>query len=149
MANLPTPGGDSGSWGDILNEFLQVAHNADGSLILPVEFAIALSDETTDLSTGTAIVTFRAPYAFTLTSVRLGVNTVSSSGVVRVDVKEGGVSVFSTLPTIDASEKTSLTAATPAVISDSAIANDAEITLDITAAGTGAKGLKVWILGTR
>lgn len=32
MARLPTPGSDSGSWGDILNEFLSVAHNSDGTL---------------------------------------------------------------------------------------------------------------------
>lgn len=31
-ARLPTPGGDSGRWGDILNEYLSVEHNADGSL---------------------------------------------------------------------------------------------------------------------
>jgi hypothetical protein len=29
---LPTPGSDSGSWGDILNDFLVQAHNSDGSL---------------------------------------------------------------------------------------------------------------------
>ena len=29
---LPTPGGDSGDWGDILNAYLGVAHNPDGSL---------------------------------------------------------------------------------------------------------------------
>lgn len=32
MARLPTPGGDNGTWGDILNEFLSVEHNADGTL---------------------------------------------------------------------------------------------------------------------
>ncbi len=32
MARLPTPGGDDGSWGDILNDFLKVGHNTDGSL---------------------------------------------------------------------------------------------------------------------
>jgi len=32
MARLPTPGGDAGNWGEILNEFLAQAHNADGSL---------------------------------------------------------------------------------------------------------------------
>lgn len=32
MARLPTPGSDSGQWGNILNEFLEVAHNADGTL---------------------------------------------------------------------------------------------------------------------
>ena len=29
---LPTPGGDSGNWGDILNAYLEVSHNADGTL---------------------------------------------------------------------------------------------------------------------
>lgn len=31
MARLPTPGGDDGNWGTILNEFLEVEHNADGT----------------------------------------------------------------------------------------------------------------------
>lgn len=29
---LPTPGGDDGTWGTILNGFLEVSHNADGTL---------------------------------------------------------------------------------------------------------------------
>jgi len=32
MARLPEPGGDSGQWGDVLNDYLKVAHDADGSL---------------------------------------------------------------------------------------------------------------------
>ena len=32
VARLPTPGGDSGTWGSILNTFLDVAHNSDGTL---------------------------------------------------------------------------------------------------------------------
>ena len=32
MARLPQPGADSGSWGDILNDFLLVEHNANGTL---------------------------------------------------------------------------------------------------------------------
>lgn len=32
MARLPIPGSDSGSWGTVLNDFLDVSHNADGSL---------------------------------------------------------------------------------------------------------------------
>jgi hypothetical protein len=33
MARLPVPGSDDGEWGDILNDFLLVEHNDDGSLI--------------------------------------------------------------------------------------------------------------------
>ncbi len=32
MARLPSPGGDSGKWGDILNDFLKQSLNADGSI---------------------------------------------------------------------------------------------------------------------
>lgn len=32
MTRLPQPGSDSGTWGDILNEFLGVEHNSDGTL---------------------------------------------------------------------------------------------------------------------
>jgi len=32
MARLPSVGGDDGNWGTILNQFLQVSHNTDGSL---------------------------------------------------------------------------------------------------------------------
>src|SRR3954451_12367584 len=32
MARLPKPGSDDNTWGDLLNEFLNVEHNADGTL---------------------------------------------------------------------------------------------------------------------
>lgn len=32
MTRLPVPGGDSGNWGQILNEYLSVAHDANGAL---------------------------------------------------------------------------------------------------------------------
>lgn len=116
----------------------------------PLEYwAFHLSDETTTITAGTAKLTFRAPYAFTITEVRASVNTVSSSGLVTVDINENGSSILSTKLTIDASEKTSTTAATAPVISDTSIADDAELTFDIDTAGTGAKGLKVVIIGRR
>jgi hypothetical protein len=115
----------------------------------PVLLGFALSDETTAITTGTAKLTARAPFAFTLTGVRASLTTASSSGIPTVDINEGGTTVLSTKLTIDANEKTSTTAATAAVISDSAIADDAELTFDIDVAGTGATGLKVWLIGTR
>lgn len=110
---------------------------------------LACSDEVTALTTGAGKITFRMPYAMTLTEIRASLSTASSSGLVTVDIKESGVSLFSTALTIDATEKTSTTAAAPAVLSDTALADDAEITVDITGAGTGAKGLKITLLGTR
>ena len=108
---------------------------------------VAASDETTDLTTGTAKVTFRfPPYACTLIEVGANVITAPVGSTITVDVNEGGTTVLSTKITIDASEKTSETAATPPVISDSSIATDAEMTIDIDQIGssTAGKGLKVW-----
>jgi hypothetical protein len=110
---------------------------------------IAVSDEETALTTGTAKVTFRMPFAMTLTAVRASLSTASTSGLPTFDINEGGTTILSTKLTIDANEKTSTTAATAAVISDSALADDAEITIDIDVAGTGAKGAKVYLIGRR
>lgn len=113
---------------------------------------VAASDETTALTTGTGKVTFRMPFAMTLTSVRASVNTAQASGtLLTVDLNEGGTTVLSTKLTIDNAEKTSTTAATAAVISDSVLADDAEMTVDIDAvdAATAAKGLKVCLIGSR
>jgi hypothetical protein len=119
----------------------------DGSALTSLKpnthMTIALSDETTSITTGVAKITFRAPFAMTLTQIpRASLSIVSSSGNPAVDNKNG-TSIFSTTLTIDANEKTSTTAATAAVLSTTTFADDDEITMDIDTAGTGAKGLKV------
>jgi hypothetical protein len=56
--------------------------------------------------------------------------------------------VLSTKLTLDNNETTSTTAATQPVISDSALTEDAEISIDIDQVGNGtAKGLKVYLIG--
>jgi hypothetical protein len=123
----------------------------DGSLAsLPFELVVAASDETTALTAGTAKITFRMPRAVTLTAVRASLTTAQASGsIFTVDINEAGTSILSTKLTIDNTEKTSTTAATPPVISDTALADDAEITIDIDQIGNGtATGLKVALIGT-
>lgn len=111
-------------------------------------FTIAISDETTAITTGTAKVTFRMPYAFTVVKVKASLSTASSSGTPTFDINDGGTSIMTTNKlVIDANELTTATAATAAAITDSALADDAEITIDIDTAGTGAKGAKVYIIG--
>lgn len=122
---------------------------ADLKASLPVAIILGIGDETTAITTGTAKLTFRMPFAFTLTAVRASLTTESSSGDPTIDINEGGSTILSTKLSIDAGEKTSTTATTPAVISDSALADDAEITIDIDTAGTGAAGLKVVLIGVR
>jgi metal-dependent HD superfamily phosphatase/phosphodiesterase len=105
---------------------------------------IALSDEATPITAGNSKLTMRAPFAMTLTKIpRASLKTASTSGIPTVDINENGTTILSTKLTIDANEKTSTTAATAAVLSDTSIADDAEITFDIDVSGTGAIGLKV------
>ena len=120
-----------------------------GATVVPI--GVACSDETTALTTGTAKVTFRMPYAFTLTAVRASVTTAPTGSVLTVDINEGGTTILSTKITIDATEKTSTTAATPPVISDASLADDAEITIDIDTVGStvAGAGLKVWLIGNK
>lgn len=105
---------------------------------------IACGDESTACTTGTAKVTLRMPYACTLVDVRASLTTAPTGSTFIFDINENGTSVLSTKLSIDISEKTSTTAATAAVISDSALADDAEITIDFdqvgsTVAGAGPK----------
>jgi hypothetical protein len=123
-----------------------------GSNIRPVEsLIIACSDESTALTAGTGKVTIRMPYAFTVTAVRASLTVAQTSGsIFTVDINESGTTIISTKLTIDNTEKTSTTAATPPVISDASLADDAEITVDIDQIGDGtAKGLKVMLIGHR
>ncbi len=110
--------------------------------------AIACSDETTAITAGTNKVKFRMPYAFTLSAVRGSLTDAQASGsIFTVDVNETASSILSTKLTIDNTEKTSTTAAA-AVISDTSLADDAEITIDVDQVGDGtAKGLKIYLIG--
>jgi hypothetical protein len=112
-----------------------------------VEIPVAMSDETTALSTTGQKFAMHTTRAMLVRKVKTELNTASSSGLVTVDIKENGVSILSTLITIDVGELTSDTAATPPVISDSNLASDALITFHLTVTGTGAKGLKAWLIG--
>jgi hypothetical protein len=135
------------------NDFILTAASGETTGLVwrgsPEVIAVAVSDEETALTTGNAKVTFRMPFAMTLTAVRASLTTASTSGLPTFDINEGGTTILSTKLTIDANEKTSTTAATAAVISDTALADDAEITIDIDTAGTGAKGAKVYLIGRR
>ena len=111
--------------------------------------AIACGDESTAHATGTAVVTFAMPYAFTLTGVKASVTVAPVGSTMLVDINEAGTTILSTKLMIDASEKISATAATAAVISDTALADNALITIDIDQIGssTAGAGLKVYLIG--
>lgn len=117
----------------------------------PFEMVVAAGDETTACTASAGKVTFRMPRRVWLIAVRASLKTAQASGsIFTVDINESGTTIISTKLTIDNTEKTSVTAATPPVISDAAIADDAEMTIDIDQVGDGtAIGLKVALIGIR
>lgn len=125
--------------------------DAGGPPDLTQAIIVAVGDESTALTAGTNKVRFRMPYAFTLTGVRASVNTAPTGANLIVDINEGGASILSTELSIDATETTSTTAASAAVISDAALADDAEISIDIDQIGStiAGAGLKVALIGVK
>jgi len=116
--------------------------------------SVAAGDETTVLaaaSTSVPLVTFHAPYAMTLTNIKAGLTAAGTgAALVTVDVHVAGTTVMSTTKvTIDASEKTSGTAATAPVLTTTSVAADAiiEIFVDQRDTNNVAAGLKVYLIG--
>ena len=115
---------------------------------------VAASDETTALTVANDLVTFRMPYAMTLNAGNAGIRASltgagSTSGVTTIDVNQGGVSLLSTKITIDYGEWSSTTAATPPVLSTTALTDDSQITVDVDGLTGGANetGLKICLIG--
>lgn len=81
MTRLPTPGGDEGNWGDILNDFLSQTHNSDGTLKDKVISASNLSDAinaTLDVAQ-TAVQTVNGQSGQDITLVASDVAAISTS----------------------------------------------------------------------
>ena len=125
---------------------------SDLATLMPQCMTIAVTEENTDIQTGTAQVTIRSPYSIGITDVRGSLSTASTGATpVEFDVNVDGTSIFTTEPTFDPNETTTQTAATAGVLSGSVamVGDDSVITIDVDAAGTGARGLKVTLYYTR
>ena len=114
-------------------------------------FVVACSDETSDLETGDDKAQIRLPFQFELTSISANVNTAPTGSTISIQVQEDGSDILSTPITIDVSETTSESAATPPVISDSTLAANSiiSIDLDIIGSSTAGTGLKINLIGYR
>lgn len=126
-------------------------HRPGGSDPLPfAEFEIKVIDDTTVVTTGDGQVIMAVPASvngMNLVAAHAFVTTVSSSGTPTVQIRNvtDSQDMLSTKITIDASEYTSYTAATPPVINTSYddVATGDLLAVDVDVAGTGAKGLGV------
>jgi hypothetical protein len=127
----------------------------DGATNKPVEhISFALSDETTALTTGLKL-TYRMPYAFTLTDIKASVTTAPTDASLIADVHEGtsgGTSIMTTNKlVIETTEFTTKDATTQPTLTDTSLADDAELTFYIDQIGStiAGAGLKVTLIGTR
>lgn len=118
--------------------------HVSGSTSIQDYMIISVSADNTDLQTGTGLVTFRAPFAMTLYQIPRASLSTNGTSQTTVDINVGGTTIMTTNKlTIDANEGTSTSAATAAVLTTATITDDQQITIDVDAAGTGARGLKV------
>lgn len=122
-----------------------------GKAGMPFRQTLALSDLTTALVVGTNKGYFRATDAFSLTEIRLAVLTAPTGATIIVNCKKNGTTIFSTKVSIDATELTSQTAATPMVLTTSptAVAADDVISFDIDQIGStiAGAGLQATVIG--
>lgn len=110
------------------------------------DLLMASSDMDTEITTGTDKSYVPASRDGTIKGIKANLLVASSVGDIAIDIKKNGTSILSTPLSIDATETSSLDAAVAAVISDDACLADDVYTVDITAAGSGAKGLIVTLL---
>jgi hypothetical protein len=138
VAQLPTPGGDSGTWGTILNTFLKVSHNASGEL-KPASVAAAAPVKSVAGRTG--VVTLQESDVANLTTdlaaKAVDANVVHNSGneaVAGVKTFSTGVMVPTPVGSNDAATKSYVDTHSGAGGSSS-LAGDSDV--DITAPANG------------
>jgi len=125
------------------------------SITHQVVVTFACGDETTAVDATGQKLSFRMPFAMTLNSGSSGVKgslvtAGTGANLFTVDINESGSTILSTKLTFDATETTTTTASTPVVISDTALADDAIITVDVDQLDSGgvAAGLKISLIGS-
>jgi len=104
-------------------------------------------DSCTTICTGNGQYEFQMPYCFTLTDVYATVATASSCGLPSIQIQQNALDILSTAITLDTCEKTSRTAVTAPVISDTTMDINGVITFDLDAVGTGVTGLVIYLIG--
>lgn len=166
MARLPIPGSDSGSWGQILNEFLSVEHNNDGTLKGTGALAEKANNADVVHRTGAETIsgtkTFNAspvvpvPTSDTHAATKAYVDnsagapdaTTTSKGVVQLAGDLSGTADSPTVPSL--TDKMSLSGGNSVTITDSALANGfAQVNLNYTSDGLTPDALAFYHNGVR
>jgi hypothetical protein len=109
----------------------------------------ALGDLSTTLAAGNGKAYWVAPYDGTVVGVFGSLLTASASGGVQYDINKNGTTILSTQLTVDATEVSSVTAATNAVISVPNFSAGDVFTMDVDVAGSSAAGPQINIAWKR
>lgn len=113
-------------------------------VIHPIEFAA--TDQVTPISASAGKWSVPIPAARTITSIVIYLITPQASGsIFTVDLNENGNTILSTKATIDNTEANSTTAATPMVISDSSLAANSILSVDVDQIGNGT-AMGLWVV---
>lgn len=136
-------------------DLLRTTVNPDKVVIELMDRSVLIG---TNIATGTGKDSYVLPFGIILDSIAAGgcyasLAVAQTAGVlVTVDVNRNGTSIIDTKLTFDNAEKTTATAATPAVFAagGQTLYKGDEITIDVDQIGTAlAKGLRVYLVGQR
>ena len=144
---MPAPPAHNQAWSTITSTPTTFAgYGITSSVVIQMACGAFETDSTVDAAVGRTT----AHIAFTLTSVVVDVAVAPVGAIYIVDINKNGTTVLSTKLSIDASETSSRTAATPAVISVSSFALGDIITVDIDQIGVATAGQEpiVTLIGT-
>ena len=141
---------------DDIHPAWETAEDTDIWGAAPMAICMPMSDEFSPLVSNTnPLVTIHAPYAFNITSVMAGVTTPTSGTALLTVVLKWNLdlTLTTTAITIDAGERTSLTAATPPVLYSNPFAVAAGDILNAYLTQLDgdnvATGLKVYLIGNK
>ncbi len=87
MARLPTPGGDDGTWGSVLNDYLAVSHGTDGTLKASTVGASQLKSGAIDDSKVAAGANIAQSKIANLSSTLAGKYTLPAGGIPSTDLE--------------------------------------------------------------
>jgi hypothetical protein len=148
VARLPIPGQDDGSWGSILNEFLNVEINTDGTLKIRTDGTLSGFVATTGNQTVAGIKTFSSsPIVPTPGSGTQAANksyvdsvatsgapdaTTSTTGLVKLAGDLGGTSTSAAAPVISDGAITNAKVSASAAIAKSKLASLAIVDADVS-----------------
>ena len=130
--------------GDIYSVSLDFAYvgPTGSTTVFPYDISFAISDETTQIVTGTSVMKILAARTIDVTKVRASIST-SATTTCEFDVLVGGTTILPQNLQINSGNTS-----TYLDITGQTITEDTFITVNLNAAGSGATGAKIYILGT-